>query len=159
MPELRFIYWDANIFLYYINNDPDNIPTIEAILEEVEKDKQSRIVTSVISKVEVAWAATEKLKRNLDSQEEDRIDSLWNDPSVIEMIDFSDEVALRAREFMREGMVKGWRLRPMDAIHLASAEWIQAVEVQTYDLDRLQKYSELIGMPIQEPYVNQAKLL
>ena len=124
MRDPRFIYWDANVFLSYLNSIPDRIPVLEAILEAVESSKTDRIVTSVISKVEVAWIAQEKLNRALDRDEEARIDDLWSNEAVIELIDFSDEIAHIARKLMREGMTRGWKLRTNDAIHLASAQWV-----------------------------------
>jgi predicted nucleic acid-binding protein len=121
MPEPRFIYWDANVFLSYLNDDPERVPVLEAILEAIESSKTDRIVTSVLSKVEVAWIAHEKLNRVLDREEEARIDEMWNNPDIVELVDFSDEIALKARKFMWEGMGMGWKLRTNDAIHLASA--------------------------------------
>lgn len=59
MPDFQYTYWDANVFISYLNNDNDRIPVLEAILEAVESSKIARIVTSVISKVEVAWVAQE----------------------------------------------------------------------------------------------------
>ena len=54
MPEPRFLYWDTDVFLSYLNENPDRIQTLEAILDSVSQDKQHLIVTSTISKVEVA---------------------------------------------------------------------------------------------------------
>jgi predicted nucleic acid-binding protein len=158
MPEPRFIYWDANVFISYLNSMPDRAPVLEAILETIEASKIDRIVTSVISKVEVAWIAQEKLNRALDREEEARIDELWNNGEAIELIDFSDEIALMARKLMREGMAKGWKLRTNDAIHLASAQWVGAVELQTYDLDDMQKFSQLLDLTICKPHTIQPKL-
>ena len=159
MPEPRFIYWDANVFLSYLNNDPDRFPTLDAILEAVESsNKKERIVTSVISKVEVLWVAHEKLNRALSREEESRIDAMWNNPDVIEMVDFNDEIAVVARKAMREGMVRGWKLRTNDAIHLASAQWVAASELHTYDMKHFEKFSELLGLVICEPHAIQPKL-
>lgn len=157
MVEARLIYWDANVFIHYLNNDPDKIQVLQAILEEVQKNNKDKIVTSVLSKVEVAWVASEKLHRALSLEEEEKIDGLWNDTSVIEMIDFSDDITHIARSLMRRSMIKGWKLKIMDAIHLASAEWVTAIEMQTYD-DRLYKYSDLIGISVKEPAALQPKL-
>ena len=74
MPEPRFLYWDTDVFLSYLNENPDRIQTLEAILDSVSQDKQHLIVTSTISKVEVAWVAHEKLDRVLSPDEEARID-------------------------------------------------------------------------------------
>jgi len=156
--ELRFIYWDANVFLSYLNKYQDRIQTLEAILDNVEKNKTDKIVTSIMSKVEVAWVAHEKLNRVLSSEEESIIDALWNDYSVIDLIDFHDEIALVARRVMRDSMTKGWKLRTNDAIHLASAMWVQSSEFNTYER-RLKKYEELIGISIKEPSVIQPRLL
>jgi len=117
MAEPGFIYWDADVFLSYLNNDPGRLPVIEAILEAVESSKNDRIVTSVLSKVEVTWVAHEKLNRVLSRDEEDRINAMWNNSEVIELIDFNEEIALMARQVMRDGMIKGWKLRTNDAIH------------------------------------------
>ncbi|MGC1378165.1 MAG: PIN domain-containing protein [Anaerolineales bacterium] len=158
MPEPSFLYWDANVFLSYINNDPQRFPVLDAILEAVETTKTQRIVTSVLSKVEVAWAANEKLNRALSVAEEKRIDEMWDNPDVIEFVDFGDEIALTARKLMRTGLTRGWKLRTNDAIHLASAQWVQAAELQTYDLKDFAKFGELIGIPISEPHTIQPKL-
>lgn len=158
MLEPRFIYWDANVFLSYLNNDAERVPTLEAILDTVESSRSDRIVTSVISKVEVTWVAHEKLNRVLSREEEKRIDDMWNNTEVIDLIDFNDEIALMARKLMREGMVRGWKLRTNDAIHLASAQWVGAVELQTYDKDDLPRFGELFGITICKPHTIQPKL-
>lgn len=82
MREPQFTYRDANVFVSYLNNDPDRVPTLEAILETVESSNNDRIVTSVVSKVEVAWVAHEKLNRALSLEEEKRIDDMWNNGNV-----------------------------------------------------------------------------
>ena len=158
MPEPRFLYWDTDVFLSYLNENPDRIQTLEAILDSVSQDKQHLIVTSTISKVEVAWVAHEKSNRVLSPDEEARIDGLWNDSSVIEFVEFHDDIAIFARDIMRTGMIKGWKLRANDAIHLASAQWVQCYEVNTYD-DKWKKYEEFIGITVKEPSVTQPKLL
>jgi predicted nucleic acid-binding protein len=158
MPEFQFTYWDANVFISYLNNDKDRIPVLEAILEVVESSKIARIVTSVISKVEVAWVAQEKLTRILTRDEEHRIDEMWENDDIFEMVDFNNEIALTARKFMREGLSKGWKLRTNDAIHLASAQWVGAVELQTYDVKDFEKFSQITGLSIKEPHTIQPKL-
>ena len=158
MPEPRFLYWDTDVFLSYLNDNPDRIPTLQSILDNVSKDKQHLIVTSTITKVEVAWVVHEKLNRVLSTDEEKRIDALWDDSSVIEFVEFHDDIAIFARNIMRTGMIKGWKLRANDAIHLASAQSVQCYEVNTYD-DKWKKYEELIEITIKEPSVIQPNLL
>jgi len=91
------LYWDSDVFLAYLNMDTNRLPIIEAIFEEVEKSN-NKIITSVITKVEVAWVAHEKLQRILNQDEEERIESLWSDSSVIEIVEFNDEIAINARK-------------------------------------------------------------
>ncbi len=158
--EPRILYWDSNVFLDYVNANPRNVHTIEPLLEEVQRSDNDIIVTSVIAKVEVAFAAYEKNQKVLDPDVEARIDAMWEDSSVIELIEFSDEIALMARSLMRETIQRGWgRLTTNDAIHLASAQWMQSVtEFHTYERC-LDKYGPLIGCEICEPYVLQPKLI
>lgn len=158
MSEKRLLYWDTDVFLSYLNEDPQRLPILEAILDEVEKSKQDKIVTSAITKVEISWVAYEKLNRVLIPEEEERIDSLWNDAAIVEVIEFNDEIALIARSLMREGMINGWKLRTFDAIQIASSEWVQATELNTYNLSDFKKFENIIGIPIRNPYANQPKL-
>jgi len=158
MPEVQYTYWDANVFISYLNNDKDRIPILEAVLEAVESSKADRIVTSVISKVEVAWVAQEKLNRILTDEEEKRIDEMWDNDDIFEMIEFNNEIALMARKLMRAGLQRGWKLRTNDAIHLASAQWVGAAELQTYDVKDFEKFSQLTNVSIKEPHAIQPKL-
>jgi predicted nucleic acid-binding protein len=158
--EARILYWDSNVFLNYINENPSYINTIESLLQEIQDNDDEIIVTSVISKVEVAFASYEKAQGVLDPKVEADIDALWEDSSVVELIEFNDEIALMARSLMRETIQRGWgKLTTNDAIHLASAQWMQSVtEFHTYDKS-LDKYGSLIGCAICEPYVLQPKLI
>ncbi len=158
MPDFQYTYWDANVFISYLNDDKDRTPVLEAILESVESSKTTRIVTSVISKVEVTWVAQEKLNRILYAEEEKRIDEMWENDDIFEMVEFNNEIALMARKLMRTGLSQGWRLRTNDAIHLASAQWVGAMELQTYDIKDFEKFSQLIGIAIKEPHTIQPKL-
>ena len=59
---------------------------------------------------------------------------------------------------MRDAIPHGWGLKPMDAIHLATAEWVNrrlftVEEFHTYD--KLDKYGFMIGIRIKEPYILQ----
>ncbi len=155
----KLYYWDANVFLYYLNGDSEKMPVLDAILDGIaDANNKDRIVTSVLSKVEVAWVANERKSRSLSREEEARIDDLWNDSSVIELVDFNDEITHIARSLLRRSMSKGWDgLRTNDAIHLATAEWVGAIEMHTYDA-RLYKYNELIGLDVKQPTTIQPRL-
>ena len=45
MPDGRLYYWDANVFLYYLNGDSEKLPTLDGILECVSKNNKDKIVT------------------------------------------------------------------------------------------------------------------
>jgi len=54
------------------------------------------------------------------------------------------EIAVLARQMLREALRRGWKLKPLDSVHLATAKWGGAREFHTYDAD-LFKYEEVIG--------------
>jgi predicted nucleic acid-binding protein len=154
----RVFYWDSCVFLNVIDASPQHINTLRSFLEEVQNNSDDIIVTSAIAKVEVAFTSYEKTAGALDPQAEANIDALWNDPSVVELIDFNDDIAVIARDLMREAITRGWSLKPNDAIHLASARWMGNItEFHTYD--DLSKYASLIGCDICEPYILQPRLI
>lgn len=155
---VNFLYWDSCVFLSYINCHPERYETIRSCLEEIEKDNGRKIVTSAITKAEVAYASFEKDAKALDVEVIREIDNLLNDYNVIELVTVNDTITVRARNLMRAALPFGWSLKPIDAIHLASAEWAGAVEVHTYE-PKWAKYGEFINTPILEPYVNQPRLL
>lgn len=154
---VRRLYWDACVLLDYLNDHPERAPVISAILDQTSKGDEQQIATSSISIVEVAFAASEKDGAALDTAIEAAIDDLWNEQSVLRIVEFHNRIAFRAREIVRAALVNGWRLSPMDAIHLASAQYSQAEELHTYE-SSLFKYETLIGCRICEPYVPQPRL-
>jgi len=90
----------------------------------------------------------------------DRIDALLGNQSVVRLMDFNDTIALIAGDFMRKGMESsGKRLRTNDAIHLASAIWVKAKELNTYNLNDHTNFEQFVGFPIREPFIQQPKLL
>jgi predicted nucleic acid-binding protein len=156
--KLKLLYWDSCVFLSYINADPGRIDTLDAILDDIQKSNgESKIVTSILTKIEVAGSATEYATRVLSTVIEQKIDALWNDASVIEFIELHDGVAIRARDLMRQALTQGWSLKPPDAIHLASAQWLGVEELHTYD-DKLPRYGTMIGCKICEPYTTQLRM-
>lgn len=151
------IYWDSNVFLSYINGIEERLPTIDALLEEASNEDAAFLFTSTISKVEVAYAASEQAKGKLDASVESAIEHLWEDYSVVKLVEFHDDIASIARDLLRYSIAQRWRLKPMDAIHLASAKWMGADEFHTYDRP-LEKYAGETGCKIIEPYVRQGRL-
>lgn len=159
-----YFYWDACVFSSYVGAIPERMPVIDAILEQIaKKDSQRQIITSNISIVEVAFASGHGHGRRMPPEIESRIDELWRSP-LIEIAEVNSFLMFRARGLMRDAVDHGWSLKPNDAIHLATAQWVNdniapVPEFHTYDINLLAKMSVLIGgLLICEPRVDQLRL-
>ena len=163
MPDtLRIVYWDANVFLAYVNEETERMPTLDAILDSATRG-EIQLRTSEISRAEVAFGATEQTLRALDAAIEQLIDSLWNDTAIVSMVEYHADIGNRARNLMRSAITRGWSLKPLDAIHLATAQWlvdngVQVDEFHTYD-GSLEKYAALVSFRICEPYTQNPRMI
>jgi predicted nucleic acid-binding protein len=156
--ERRSIYRDADVCLSYISAIPDRLPILDALLADSASPNGSiEIFTSYITQAEVVYAQQERTNRALDPHIESQIDQLWGAGSAIKLIETHDSILRETRQLMRAAMVKGWRLRPMDAIHLATAKWRKVSEFHTYDKELL-RYANDVGFPILAPYTQQPRL-
>jgi predicted nucleic acid-binding protein len=154
----QLLYWDSCVFLSYIDAEVGRVDVIDTIFAEVQKSAGTRkIVTSTVSITEIAYGSQEKTKRTLDPTTLAKIEALWNDASVLAFIEFHDGIARIARDLMRDAMANGNKLTPLDAVHLASAQWLDAYEMHTYD-GGLNKFSGAIGRTICPPYALQPRL-
>ncbi len=140
------------------------MPILESLLASSASNSGAiKIYTSVLSRVEVAFAAIEQVQRALDSEVQERIDSLWADPGAVVSVEFHDAIGRQARQLMRDSITRGWSLKSNDAIHLATAQWLRDVgmqveELQTYD-SSLHKYAAVVDYKILVPYTPQPRLL
>lgn len=157
MPDVRrLIYWDACVFLDWVNGIPEKLPILDAIIDRAGLRGDVEIVTSTLSITEVAIGRLTQAGSGLDPSIEARIDALWTDP-VIKQIEFHRAIAFEARDLVRAVKLSARSLKPMDAIHLATARRIGASEFQTYN-DRLLKLPPIVGLPITEPTILQPRL-
>lgn len=151
------VYWDACVFLDYLNETPERIDVIDELLA-MSKAGNIQIYTATVSIVEVAFASVER-GQPLDAAAEGRIDSFWADRDAIQLIDVHTLIEREARALIRVGLPTGWTgLGAMDAIHLAAAKSLNLPEFHTYDVARLQRYEAITGMRIIEPYLAQQRL-
>jgi predicted nucleic acid-binding protein len=155
--EPRRVYWDANVPLSYLNGVPDRVPILDELFRQA-RAKEIELLTSSISRVEVAYIQSEKQAGVLDQQTEEALDALWSPPSPIKTVEFYDLIGDKARVLMRQGISQGWgKLKPMDAIHLATAQQMAVAEFHTY-CDRLLKWTGALGFPVTEPQTAQIVL-
>ena len=163
MPESRMnIYWDACAFLSYINENSERTPVLDGLLHD-SANGTINIYTSSLSQVEVAFAASEQQRRALDPEQESKIDSLWNDPDAIVTVEFQHEIGKLARALIRDAIPRGWSLKPLDAVHLATAQWLLSVgfalsEFHTYARG-LDKYGQIVELQICRPYTPQPRMI
>lgn len=156
--EVNRIYWDACVFLSYINEYAERLSVIDALLARSESnDDPTEIVTSTVSIVEVAFALSEKASSSLNEEVETKIDQLWSDRSAVKLVEFHEGIAIEARGLMRTALTQDWSLKPADAIHLATAKHLAVTEFHTYSRD-LVKYKAMTGYSICEPYTPQGSL-
>ena len=155
----RRIYWDSNCWLSLINAVPERVPILKSLLSDSKNELGDiTLVTSVISKVEVAFAQSEYQGNQLDRAVEEAIDSLWADTAVT-LIEFHDRIGLEARELIRSGLYREWSLKPMDAIHLATAKSFGVDEFHTYDNGLIKEsLSAHLGFPIGNPGLTDRQL-
>lgn len=64
--EPTMIYWDACVFLHYIEGTPKWMPILDSLIDDANKTGAIGIVTSTLSIVEVAFAKEEKSRKALD---------------------------------------------------------------------------------------------
>jgi predicted nucleic acid-binding protein len=151
------LYWDADVFLSFINGDAARLPDIRQLLEAAGKG-EIEILTSVFTIAEVAFAASEKQSGAVDAETEARIDKLWAPASPVGLVEFHVLIANRARNLIREGVSRGWSLKPPDAIHLSTAQTVRASALHTYNLGDFAKWAAVIGCPVEEPKAAQQAL-
>ena len=152
------LYWDADVLLSWVEDHPERSPLIGLLLADARAG-ELEIVTSMISQVEVAFSATERMQRALSLETETKINGLWEPGGPVKLVEVYSLVAVRERTLIREGVPRGWTgLRAHDAIHLATAQQMGVAEFHTYD-DSLPRYEELVGFPICEPRTSQPRIV
>jgi predicted nucleic acid-binding protein len=157
MPRPPRVYWDACVFLSYVNEYEDRVRDIEDLLAEAERG-DIEIITSTTSIVEVAFGASEQRQAALSDETEARINKLWEPASPVNMVEFHTLIAEDAQRLVRSGIPEGWSLKPMDAVHLSTARRMGADAFHTYD-GPLKKWAARVGYPIGEPNPTSPRLL
>ena len=151
------VYWDTNVLLSYINGVDDRVPVIEELFRKARAG-EIELITSAVTRVEVAFAEGEKDAQALDPAVLASIDTLWAPGSPLKTVEFFDLIGDGARDLMRRSISQGWgSLKPLDSIHLATAQQMNAAEFHTY-CQRLHRWSDKLGFPVIEPHTPQGLL-
>jgi len=158
MPDERErIYWDADVFLSYVDGDEDRLPIIDELIRRCRAG-EVELVTSALSQVEVAFGSQEKEDEALDPAVDEKINELWRPGSPFTVVEFYPAVAEEARVLIRSALADGKPgLKAHDAIHLATAKRMDAREIHSYDA-RLEKYAGVVGIPIRPAVTPQEQL-
>ena len=148
----RRTYWDANLFLEYVNRASERLVAIDQLVAEARAG-EAVIGTSIFSVTEAAYSTNESLLRALNPQVELSFDRIFRSLSYVTVIPIDYAIAVRARTLVRQAMVLERSLRPADAIHLASAEAFGADLIYSYDRPLSRRSAELDSVPVREPAV------
>lgn len=155
----KSFYWDSCVFLAWLNDEAERAEVIQQLWDQLQKDG-GRVYTSSLAMAEVAHIKEEKEQHHLRQDAESILDELWND-SKIRIVEVHRHLVGEARLLMRKATGQGWSLKPYDAVHLATAKWLNKRlpidEFHTYD--SLQRYDFFVNIQICEPYLAQPTLL
>jgi len=99
--------WDANVLLSYINGVADRVPVIEELFRQARAG-EIELLTSSVSRVEVAFAAAEKHAGALDPETEGQIDTLWTPGSPVKTVEFYDLIGDGARALIRQSITQAY---------------------------------------------------
>ena len=125
-------YLDACAVLAYLNNQPGRAEHLEALFEEAERGNV-RLVTSTITLAEVAYVQETHPAADVDA--DTLIDNLLLDRRIITFVECTEDIARRARRYVRPAAGRAKRLKLADAIHLSSAVAAGVDSFLTYDSD------------------------
>jgi len=150
-------YVDTDVFLSYLDGHPTRVDVIQALLDQALEDRYE-LYTSVATIAEVAFAATEKTGQALDPEIEEAMGELWSPASPITVVELFPEIAIQARKLVRDGMVTNRRIKPFDAIHLATAVHLKVDALITYNLADFDRWEEDLAIRVEHPSVQQPPL-
>lgn len=120
-------YWDACIFIHLIQgNDPDNSGALRSLNDKAKRG-EIVVLTSTLTLAEVVRPRHCDAKNLLSSDKRVVADSFKHEHIILQ--DVTQHVAARAREI--QWNING--IKPIDALHLATAEVMKADFFDTYD--------------------------
>lgn len=154
----RRAYLDANVFIAYLANEAGRASVVASLLEDAEH-RRIELLTSVLSVTEVAFVASEHASGDSDA-DENAIAQLWIPESPIKLVDLSMRIAERAREIVRASRKSNMRrIKPPDAIHLATAEMNGCDRFFTYEAETTRpQWEHWVALTVSEPFSDHPRL-
>lgn len=155
------IYLDSGVILAYLRQEADRADIIEAVLlQAVSSTPEYVFFTSSLSLTEVAYV--EGLHEDLPTTFA-VIDEFWASVPIT-MLEVNEVNAIQGRSLLRDRAIANPnpqfarpRTRAADAIHLATALWLELDEFWTYDTRDLLQYPGH-AIVICEPHTRQMML-
>jgi predicted nucleic acid-binding protein len=135
MPAER-VYWDAVCFIGRLQPHPDRIAALRHWTDRAERG-EVEIVTSAWTLCEVS-KVDEKL---VDEEQEKKIADFFENPYIL-LRQIDRDVAIETRR-----IVRAYRLKPKDALHVATAVLTNCSVLHTYDDQHLTKLTLRVGNP------------
>lgn len=137
----RRIYWEACVFIDLLEKTPDRIGHLLPIIDAAEQD-QIVIVTSALTLAEVS-----RLRHlQLDDESVEKTILQFFETPFLYLHPVNRFVAERSRPIIRN-----FGLKPLDAIHVASALMMKVERMHTYDAKILKLDGKIEGLRIEEP--------
>lgn len=143
--DARIPYGDSNLFLAVLNGEPDRAAAAAVIMDDAARTAGG-IATSTFTLTEVAYTSRDRLGD--EARDLLRIDAAIRRAGIVHFVEVTEAVALLGREHVRAAGRVRRRLAPADAVHLATAEAVDASIFWTFD-GRLLRLAELLDLPFQ----------
>ena len=134
--EVLSVYWDSNCFIAVLASEIERIDTCLAIILRAERG-EIEMITSYLALVE-----TVKVPGADDMEAEEQIRQFFDNP-FIRKVELEGRIAQEARRLQRVT-----NLKANDAVHLATALFVGADVLHTYDTDLLRLDCDALGLPI-----------
>jgi predicted nucleic acid-binding protein len=94
--KVDYIYCDSCVFLSYFQSPTERSQTIRQLFEDVQNNPNCRLLTSVISITEVSHVAEERNGKKLRAEFEQTLDFLWSDESLLDIVEYHEQIAREA---------------------------------------------------------------
>lgn len=159
MPRLEpeYVYWDACVVQSFLEKWPGRWEVLLSLLRASHDPSQPlRLVTSAWTIAEVAYFGALERKHQL-REAHSAIQDFWESDAV-QILEFHEVVAQKARDIVRESHFGGWTIKPKDAVHLSSALIRGAREFHTYDKQLAARVTAHYSLKAEEPSLFRVRL-